>query len=186
MRALAPVLGVSPMALYKHVRNEEELLDGMVDAVFEEIEPPAIGADWRAAMRGRALSARAALRRHPWAVGLMEGRMNPGPASLRYHDATMGCLREAGFSFAMAVHASSVQDAYIYGFALQERELPFETPEESGEVIQAQAETVGGLDEFPYLAEVLTNLPKAGYDYAVEFEWGLDLILDGLDRLRNV
>jgi AcrR family transcriptional regulator len=182
MRGLAPELGVVPMALYKHVESKEDLFDGMVDVVFDEFEDPSLGGDWKEAMRLRALSVRDALNRHPWAVGLMEGRMNPGPANLRHHNAIMGCLRQAGFSFEMAVHASSVQDAYIYGFALQEKGLPFETPEESGEIVKAQAETVEAFDEYPYLAEVLVNLPKAGYDYEVEFEWGVNLILEALDR----
>jgi Tetracyclin repressor-like, C-terminal domain len=95
------------------------------------------------AMRRRAIAAREALKRHPWAIGLMESRMNPGPANLRHHNAVMRCLREAGFSFEMAVHAYSAQDSYIYGFALQEKTLLFETPEESGEVMPQQAETVG-------------------------------------------
>lgn len=185
MRKLAPELGVVPMALYKHVRNREDLLDGMVDSVFEEIEDPSLEGVWRQEMRRRAISARLALKRHPWAVGLMESRMNPGPASVRHHNAAMGCLREAGFSFEMAVHAYSVQDAYLYGFALQEKTMPFETPEQSGEVIQHQAETTPDFSEFPYLVEVLNNLPQAGYDTAAEFEWGLDLILDGLERLRS-
>src|SRR5918994_1995281 len=116
MRRLASELGVVPMALYKHVRNKEELLDGMVDIVFAEIEDPYSDIDWKAAMRRRAISAREALKRHSWAIGLMESRMNPGPASLHHHNAVMRCLREAGFSFEMAVHAYSVQDSYIYGF----------------------------------------------------------------------
>jgi AcrR family transcriptional regulator len=186
MRGLAQNLGVVPMALYKHVRSKEDLLDGMVDIVFAEIEDPATDSDWRDAMRRRAISAREALKRHPWAIGVMEGRMNPGPANMRHHNAVMGCLREAGFSFEMAVHAYSVQDSYIYGFALQEKTLPFETPKESGEVVQQQAQTVGAeWADYPYLLEVATNLPHAGYDYAVEFEWGLDLILDGLELLRS-
>jgi AcrR family transcriptional regulator len=186
MRRLASELGVVPMALYKHVRNKEELLDGMVDIVFAEIEDPYSDIDWKAAMRRRAISAREALKRHSWAIGLMESRMNPGPASLHHHNAVMRCLREAGFSFEMAVHAYSVQDSYIYGFALQEKTLPFETPEESGKVVQQQAETIGEqLAEYPYLIEVATNLPQSGYDYAVEFEWGIDLILDGLELLRS-
>jgi AcrR family transcriptional regulator len=185
MRRLAHELGVVPMALYKHVANKEELLDGMVDVVFSEIESPSADVGWKTAMRRRAISAREALRRHSWAIGLMESRMNPGPANLRHHNAVMRCLREAGFSFEMAVHAYSVQDAYIYGFALQEKTLPFETPEESGEVVQKKAETVGELDEYPYLIEVATELARSGYDYAVEFEWGLDLILGGLERLRS-
>ena len=186
MRRLASELSVVPMALYKHVRNKEELLDGMVDIVFDEIEDPSAELDWKTAMRRRAISAREALKRHGWAVGLMESRMNPGPANLRHHNAVMRCLREAaGFSFEMAVHAYSVQDSYIYGFALQEKTLPFETAEESSAVVQEKAETVGDLSEYPHLIEVATNLAQAGYEYAVEFEWGLDLILDGLERLRE-
>ena len=121
MRRLAQVLDVVPMALYKHVANKDELLDGMVDIVFSEIESPSIDHDWRSAMRRRAISTREALNRHAWAIGLMESR-NPGPANLRNHNAVMGCLREAGFSFETAIHAYSVQDAYIYGFALQEQD----------------------------------------------------------------
>jgi AcrR family transcriptional regulator len=127
MRRLAQALGVVPMALYKHVANKEELLKGMIDIVFSEIEAPSGAGDWKTAMRRRAMSTRDALRRHSWAVGLMETAV-PGPANLRNHNAVMGCLREAGFSFQTAIHAYSVQDAYIYGFALQEKTLGFETP----------------------------------------------------------
>jgi hypothetical protein len=97
----------------------------------------------------------------------------------------MGCLREAGFSFEMAVHAYSVQDAYIYGFALQEQDLGFETPQSAGEAAQKRADTIGALDDYPYLAEVVTKLPETGYDNALEFAWGLDLILNGLEQLRH-
>jgi AcrR family transcriptional regulator len=181
MRKLAEVLGAAPMALYRHVANKEDLIDGMVDIVFGEIDPPAIGGDWKVELRKRGVSARAALRRHSWAVGLMETRMSPGPASGEHHNATMGCLREAGFSFRDAVHAYSVLDSYTYGFALQEKTIPFETPEESAEMA---ATTVGELGaEYPYLAEVVVELGRSGYDYAEEFEFGLDLILDGLERL---
>ena len=186
MRGLAQELGVVPMALYKHFANREELLDGMVDVVFSEMDSPSIGGDWRSALRRRALSARAALKRHSWAIGLMESR-HPGPANLRHHNATMGCLREAGFSFEMAIHAYSVQDGYVYGFALQEQDLGFETPASAGEAAQRRAERVTAeqataLADYPYLAEVVTRLPESGYDSAFEFEWGLDLILDGLER----
>jgi AcrR family transcriptional regulator len=160
MRTLAQKLGVVPMALYKHVANKEDLLDGMVDLVFAEVELPPSGADWKPAMRQRAISMRQALLRHPWAVGLMESRTRPGPADLHHHNAVMGCLREAGFSFQTAVHASSTLDSYIYGFALQQKTSPFETHQESGEVA------------------------VSGYDYAVEFEVGLDVLLDGIDQLR--
>jgi AcrR family transcriptional regulator len=184
MRRLAQVLGVVPMALYKHVANKDELLDGMVDVVFGEIESPSIDGDWRSAMRRRAISAREALKRHSWAIGIMETR-SPGPANLRNHNAVMGCLREAGFSFAAAIHAYSVQDAYIYGFALQEKTLGFERPEDAGEAAQRRAAAIGALGDFPYLAEIVAKLPESGFDSAVEFAWGLDLILDGLDRLRS-
>src|ERR1700761_4868448 len=183
MRRLAQELGVVPMALYKHVANRDELLDGMVDVVFAEIESPSIDEDWRSALRRRAISAREALKRHKWALGLMESR-HPGPANLRNHNAVMGCLREAGFSFEMAIHAYSAQDAYIYGFALQEQDLAFETPQSAGEAAQRRAATIGALDAYPYLAEIAAKLPGSGYDNAVEFAWGLDLILDGLEQRR--
>jgi AcrR family transcriptional regulator len=184
MRRLALVLGVVPMALYKHVANKDELLDGMVDIVFAEIESPSAGGDWRSEMRRRAISARGALRAHGWAIGLMESR-HPGPANLRHHDAVMGCLREAGFPFETAVHAYSLQDAYIYGFALQEKTLGFETPGDAGAAARRRAEATGGVDDYPYLAEVVARLPGSGYDPAAEFAWGLDLILDGLERRRD-
>ncbi len=184
MRGLAQELGVVPMALYKHVANKEELLDGMVNIVFSEIELPSGNLDWRTAMRRRAISTREALQRHSWAIGMMESR-HPGPANLRNHNAVMGCLRKAGFPFEMAVHAYSVQDAYIYGFALQERDLAFETPDSAGKAAQRRAETIGALESYPYLVEIATKLPESGYDSAVEFAWGLDLILDGLDQLRH-
>lgn len=183
MRGLAQELGVVPMALYKHVANKDELLDGMVDIVFGEIELPSEELEWRSAMRRRAISTRVALKRHIWAIGMMESR-NPGPANLRNHDAVMRCLRKAGFPFEMAVHAYSVQDAYIYGFALQERDLAFETPDSAGAAAQRRAAAIGALDDYPHLVEIATKLPGSGYDSAVEFEWGLDLILDGLERLR--
>ena len=132
MRKLADELGVGAMTLYYHVPNKEQLLDAMVDIVFGEIELPTTDVDWRTAMRRRALSTRAVLNRHRWAVGLMESRLTPGPNSLRLHDAVLGCLRKAGFSIEATIQAYSVQDAYIYGFALQERSLPFESAEERG------------------------------------------------------
>lgn len=184
MRGLAQELGVVPMALYKHVANKERLLDGMIDIVFGEIELPSADLDWRSAMRHRALSTREALKKHSWAIGMMEAR-NPGPANLRNHNAVMGCLRGAGFSFKMAIHAYSLQDAYIYGFALQERDTGFETADSAGEAAQRRAETIGALDSYPYLVEIATKLPESGYDNAVEFAWGLDLILNGLERFRD-
>jgi AcrR family transcriptional regulator len=184
MRGLAQELGVVPMALYKHVANKDELLDGMVDIVFSEIELPSGDLDWRSAMRRRAISTRAALKRHSWAIGMMESR-HPGPANLRNHNAVMGCLRKAGFPFKMAIHAYSVQDSYIYGFSLQERDTGFDNPHSAGEAAQRRAVTIGAFEDYPYLVEIAAKLPESGYDNAVEFAWGLDLILDGLDRLRH-
>ena len=183
MRKVANALGVEAMSLYNHVANKEDIVDGLVEIVFSEIEIPAPGeGDWQEAMRRRAISVREALNRHRWAVGLMEGRMNPGPATLRNHDAVMGCLREAGFPFRAAVHAMSVMDAYIYGFALQEKNLPFDAPEQVSEIMEIQREKVPAMDDYPYLVEVATEMAKAGYDYATEFAFGLDLILAALER----
>ena len=184
MQRIARAIGAEPMSLYRHVRNKEDLLDGLVDLVFAEIELPSPDDPWKVAMRRRAVSVREALGRHPWAIGLMESRMNPGPANLRTHNAVMGSLREAGFSFRAAVHAASVLDAYIYGFALQEKSLPFESPEEHSQVIESKRQQVPDMADYPYLVEVATEMAKVGYDYATEFEFGLDLILDGLERFR--
>jgi hypothetical protein len=165
------------------VANKEELLGGMVDVVFGEIDPPRDDEGWEAALRRRALSTRAALTRHRWAIGLMESA-SPGPANLRSHDAVMGCLRRAGFSFESAIHAYSVQDAYIYGFALQERDLGFEHPGDAGRAVTRRARA-HSLENYPYLAEIAAKLPTTGYDPDREFAWGLDLILRGLDGLRE-
>jgi AcrR family transcriptional regulator len=182
MRRLARELGVEAMSLYHHVPGKDALLDGMVDLVFGEIDLPTRGTDWKAAMRRRALSAREALRRHPWATALMESRATPGPANLRHHDAVLGILRSAGLSVALAAHAYSLLDAYIYGFALQEASLPFQTPEETAEVAQAiMAEFPA--DQYPHLTEIaVDHVLRPGYDYGDEFRFGLDLILDGLER----
>ena len=185
MRSLAQELGVKPMSLYHHVANKEEILDGIIDVVFSEIELPPDDADWRSAMRHRAISARSALARHPWAIPLMESRTNPGPATLRQHDSMIGTLRRAGFSMQMNAHAYSLLDSYVYGFALQEANLPFDSPDtvpDGAEAILAQFPS----EEYPHLAELATeHVLQPGYDYGNEFEFGLDLILDGLDRLLH-
>ena len=182
MRRLGQALGVEAMSLYHHVANKDALLDDMVDLVFGEVELPADGVGWKAAMRQRAASARAALRRHPWAIGLMESRSTPGPANLRHHDAVIGCLRRAGFSVALTAHAYSLLDSYVYGFALQEASLPFATPEETAEVAQAILAEFPA-DAYPHLTELaVRHVLQPGYDYGEEFEYGLDLILDGLER----
>ena len=182
MRKLGEELGVEAMSLYRHVANKDELLDGMIDTVFAEIGPPSAEVGWRTAMRARGVAVRAALSRHPWAVGLMESRTSPGPATLRHHDAVLGVLRRDGFSVALAAHAFSAMDSYIYGFALQESSLPFSTTEESGDVARAIYEQFAD-GQYPHLSELaVQHVLRPGYDYGAEFEFGLDLILDGLDR----
>ncbi len=186
MRKLADELGVVPMAPYKHLASKDALLDAMVDVVFAEVALSR-GGRWRAALRERAIAMRKGLSRHPWAIGIMESRAT-GPANLRHHDATMACLREqAGLPMRTAIHAYSVMDAYIYGFVLQEQTLPFETPEQSAEVAakKLQALEPSVAPTYPYLVEVAAELAKSGYDYDEEFAFGLDLILDGIARLRK-
>jgi AcrR family transcriptional regulator len=185
MRKLGEDLGVEAMSLYTHVAGKDDLLDGMTDAVFAEIDLPVGGQDWRTAMRERAISARAALSRHPWAIALMQSRTSPGPATLRHHDAVIGALRLSGFSVELTAHAFSVLDAYVYGFALQQQSLPFETAEEAAEVGRLMAARMPA-DQYPHLAEfTVEHVLQPGYDYGAEFELGLDLILDGLDRARG-
>jgi AcrR family transcriptional regulator len=187
MRKLAGELGVEAMSLYNHVAGKDDLLDGMVDLVFGEIEPPPTDVDWKTAMRRRAVSTREALGRHRWAIGLMEGRTNHGPANLRLHNAVLGCLRTAGFSLEATVHAYSALDAYIYGFALQERDMSSETAGDFAAEAQRQMHAYQDvLADYPYLVEVVGgHVASSGYDYAGEFVFGLDLILDALDRLRD-
>ena len=187
MRRLAKELGVEAMSLYNHVAGKDDLLDGMVDLVFGEIEPPPADVDWKTAMRRRAVSTREVLARHRWAIGLMEGRASHGPANLRLHNAVLGCLRAAGFSLEATVHAYSALDAYIYGFALQERDMSPETADDFAAEAQRQMHAYQDLlADYPYLVEVVGGyVAKSGYDYATEFVFGLDLILDGLDRLRD-
>jgi AcrR family transcriptional regulator len=185
MRSLAEMLEVAPMALYRHVANKEDLIDAMVDVVFSEIGVPSGGGDWKTSMRRRAIAIRDALSRHPWAVGLMESRRTPGPANLRHHDAVIGRLRAAGFDVEMAAHAYSLLDSYIYGFALTKLNLPFEIAEDVGEVAQTMLEPFPA-NAYPNLVEFLSeHVLQPGYDYGDEFEYGLDVILDGLDRVRD-
>jgi AcrR family transcriptional regulator len=185
MRTLAEILEVAPMALYRHVANKDDLIDAMVDVVFGEIGVPAGGGDWKTSMRRRAVAIRDALSRHRWAVGLMESRRTPGPANLRHHDAVIGRLRAAGFDVEMAAHAYSLLDSYIYGFALTKINLPFETAEDVGEVAQMMLEPFPA-NEYPNLLEFLNeHVLRPGYDYGDEFDYGLELILDGLEQMRN-
>jgi AcrR family transcriptional regulator len=186
MRKLGQALGVEAMSLYNHVASKSDLLDGMIDLVFAEIGLPASGVGWRAAMRERAISARQALGRHHWAIGLMESRKSPGPATLRHHDAVIGCLRAAGFSIPLTAHAYALLDSYIYGFALQEASLPFGTADETAEVTQEIAGQMPA-GEYPHLTEfAVEHALQPGYHFGGEFEIGLDLILDALDRAAAV
>lgn len=181
MRKLGAALGVEAMSLYNYFPNKEALLAALVDVVFSKIEVPQRGS-WKRAMRCRAISALEALTRHRWAVGLLESSMQPGPANLAHHEGVLKRLREAGFSVALTAHAYSALDSYTYGFALQQVSLPFDTGEQAGEV----AESILGQNvesRYPYLAEIATeHVTKPGYSYRNEFEFGLDLILDGLSR----
>ncbi len=185
MRTLAEMLEVAPMALYRHVADKDDLIDAMVDVVFTEIGLPAGGGDWKTAMRRRAIAVRDALARHRWAIGLMESRRHPGPANLRHHDAVLGRLRAAGFSVEMTAHAYSLLDSYIYGFALTTMNLPFDTSEEVAAVADGMLQPLP-VNEYPNLVEFITeHAMKPGYDHGDEFEYGLDVILDGLERARE-
>ena len=184
MRRLAGVLGKGAMSLYHYVANKEELLDAMVDLVFEEIDLPPEGVDWQEAMRRRAQSARQVLARHPWAIGLLESRTSPGFATLRHHEAVIACLRKAGFSVEMATHANWLIDSCVYGYALQEASLPFDTADELAELAESVYLPQIPPVEFPYLSESAAALVGTGYDPAQEFIFGLDLVLAALESLR--
>jgi AcrR family transcriptional regulator len=178
MAGVGTRLGVEAMSLYRHIGNKEEMLDGLVDRVFAEISVPVDAADWRDALRRRAVSARAALRQHPWAIGLMESRARPGPETLGHHDAMLALLFAAGFDAPLAVRVYNLLDSYVYGFALQEATLPFSSPQEmeavSDQMLAAMA------DAYPHLARVQRELVGSGFAYVDEFEAGLDLILEAL------
>ncbi|WP_051442196.1 TetR/AcrR family transcriptional regulator [Arthrobacter sp. H14] len=180
IRSLARALETKPMSLYHYVANKDEILDGIVDLVFSEIDLPSAGGDWRPGMHRRAQSARRVLRCHSWAIGLLESRTTPGPATLQHHDATLGTLRAAGFSVQMTAHAYALLDSYIYGFALQEAALPFKGPGTVAEVTEPIVQLFSAGD-YPHLREMASeHVLQPGYDFGNEFEFGLDLILDGL------
>lgn len=182
MRSLAQELGVKPMSLYYYFPNKGAILDAIVDIVFSEVSLPSAAGSWQTEMRRRAVSVRDALRRHPWATGLLESRMSPGPATLRHHEATLGVLRRAGFSVALTAHAYALLDSYIYGFALQEAALPFEGRDTAASVTAPIVELFATGD-YPYMVEIATeHVLKPGYDFGDEFEIGLAAILDALSR----
>ncbi|MDO3396670.1 TetR/AcrR family transcriptional regulator C-terminal domain-containing protein [Nocardioides sp. SOB44] len=180
MRSVGKRLGVEAMSLYHHVANKEDLLDGMVDAVFAEFHAPEVGGAWRGEMRARHHSARAVLKKHPWAVGMMDSRRNAGFETLRHHDAVLGCLREAGFSLALTGHAFAVLDAHLYGFLVQELSLAFDGEQDLAELGE-QILTALPEGQLPYFREfTLEHALQPGYDFGDEFEVGLELLLDGL------
>lgn len=180
MRSVGKRLGVEAMSLYHHVANKEDLLDGMVDAVFAEFHAPEVGGAWREEMRARHHSARAVLKKHPWAVGMMDSRRNAGFETLRHHDAVLGCLREAGFSLALTGHAFAVLDAHLYGFLVQELSLAFDGEQDLAELGE-QILTALPEGQLPYFREfTLEHALQPGYDFGDEFEVGLELLLDGL------
>lgn len=181
IRRLAEALDVKPMTIYHHVPNKEAIIDGMVDLVFSEIEQPDPELDWKTAIRRRCASARVVLARHRWAVPYMESRTSPGPATLSHHDAVLGCLRRE-MSIEMTAHAYATLDAYVYGFALQEANLPATGGDEMAALASDIIEQFT-LAEYPHLAEfTMQHVMQPGYDFMQEFDFGLDLILDGLVR----
>ncbi|MFT3834984.1 MAG: TetR/AcrR family transcriptional regulator C-terminal domain-containing protein [Micropruina sp.] len=183
MRSVGRELGVEAMSLYHHVANKAALLDGLADWVFERFEPPPAEADWRTAITARTASVRAVLTAHPWALGLVDSRDHPGPAVLRHYDAVLGCLYRGGFSATTAAQAFSVLDAYAYGFALTERNLPFDAASGANDFA---AELTLPTEDYPHLAHLLSTVTGAGdYSFAAQFAIGLDIILDGLERLRD-
>ncbi|MCC6496912.1 MAG: TetR/AcrR family transcriptional regulator C-terminal domain-containing protein [Propionibacteriaceae bacterium] len=184
MRRLAGALGAGAMSLYHYVASKDELLDAMIDIVFEEIELPPVDIDWQSAMRRESESSRQVLARHPWAIGLMESRTSPGPANLRHREAVTACLRRAGFSVVTATHANWLLNSYVYGYALQAASLPFDTADELADMAEDVYLPLLPPDEFPYLSESAAALIAAGYDPAEEFTFGLDLVLAALEPLR--
>ena len=180
IRSLAAELGVKPMSVYYYVANKSEIIDGIVDLVFSEIELPAPDGDWRTGMHRRAASARGVLRRHSWAIPLVQSRTHPGPATLRHHDAVIGALRSAGFSVPMTAHAFALIDSYVLGFALSESALPINGPETVAEVATSMMPAASdGL--YPHLIEFTSeHVLKPGYDFGAEFDFGLTMILDAL------
>jgi AcrR family transcriptional regulator len=184
MRNLAGALKVEAMSLYNHVKGKEDILDGLVELVAGEIDLPVPGGDWRATMRGRAKSAHAALLRHRWASMLFVSRMNIGPNMLRYVDATIGCLRDAGFSYPMADHAWTALDAFIYGFTLQKLNFPLD-PAEYAPAAQSFLPLIPP-EHFPHLNGMSQEVIAGRHDGLHQLEFGLELILEGLERMRRV
>jgi AcrR family transcriptional regulator len=183
IRSLAQELGVKPMSVYHYVANKDEIIDGIVDLVFSEVALPVIGGDWRSEMHRRASSERLVLGRHPWSIALLQSRLHPGPSTLTHHDAVIGTLRRAGFSIELTAHAFALIDAYVYGFALSEDALPINGPDGVAEIADSMMAQYFSPDAYPHLVEfTMGHIVKPGYDFGLEFDFGLDLILDGLQK----
>jgi AcrR family transcriptional regulator len=187
MRRIAQELGVVPMALYNHVANKDELLDGMVDVVVGEIDPPATGAGWRTAIRRRVLSARGALLRHPWASRVIESRTDPTPLVLAYMDSMIGMFRAGGFSIDLTHHAMHAMGSRLLGFS---QELFDDTAEVGPGMDAGLLRELAG--RYPHITELVTAIAHdqasvvgQGCDDQFEFEFALDLMLAGLERLRD-
>ena len=191
MRRIAQELGVVPMALYKHVANKDELLDGMIDVVVAEIDPPLQGVDWKTAMRERILSARRALLRHGWAAQVIESRAEPTPMVIAYFDSMMGIFRSGGFSIELLHHAIHVLGSRMLGFAQELFDDTSSMPDEEAVAMWSQM-----AEHYPNIAALIGEIAagqishdqgsvvSGGCDTQFEFEFALDLILDGLERLR--
>ena len=180
IRRLAEALETKPMSIYHHVPSKGEIVDGIVDRVFDEIELPPEDLEWRSAIRRRCLSARDVLRRHPWAPPLMESRPNPGPATLRHHDAMLATLRRGGLSWELTAHGYAVLDSFVYGFALEEANLPGGGGADLADVAEGLADAFA---DYPALAAFTADwVLQPGYSFGASFEFGLDLIIDGLAR----
>ena len=186
MRRLAQDLGVVPMALYKHVSSKDELLDGMVDLLVAELAPPPAGTDWKTAIRERVLSARRVWQRHPWASRVVETRTRPTPAVMAYMDSMIGLFRAGGFSIDLTHHAMHAMGSRLLGFT---QELFDDTadagPGTDAEMLRWMAAAYPNITE---LVQAITHDPASivgsGCDDQFEFEFALDLVLDGLERLR--
>ena len=183
MRRLGQELGVEAMSLYNHVASKDDLLEGIADLIVAEFDVPALDSDWKAALRRSAISAHEVLLRHPWASSLIESRLTLGPARMRYIDAVVGVLREASFSIELASQAIMALDSHTYGFTLQEQSWAFDL-DDAAEVAAAFARAVPER-EYPYLHGMITLAALTPAEFPLDFTFGLDLILDGLEGLRN-
>jgi AcrR family transcriptional regulator len=182
MRALGRSLGVEAASLYNHVIGKDDLLDGITDLVVGEIELPIGSADWRDAMRRRAMSALDVFSRHPWASGLIDSREQMGPARLAYVDGVLGILLGAGFSVEAAANAFMALDSYIYGFERQRTELNLAEGATDTTAAARSVQMAASPEAYPALERVAGEFATRPYDVAASFEFGLDIILDGLER----